>query len=121
MLSLENRRFEEHAFKKAQEKIVSAYLSGIMLSRLRKEQSSGYGLLLELNKDLQLSLSPGTLYSNLYSLERQGLVECREVGRKRIYKLTLRGETLIQEIQESTKLRSILFLISKEIFKVHDE
>ncbi|MGA2386679.1 MAG: PadR family transcriptional regulator [Candidatus Bathyarchaeia archaeon] len=119
MLSLENRRLEERALKKAQEKIITAYLSGIILSRLKKEQSSGYDLLLELNKDLNLSVSPGTLYSNLYSLERQGLVECRAVGRKRICKLTLRGETVVQTIQESKKMRSILFLISKEIFNVH--
>ncbi len=69
-----------------------------------------------LNKDLKLFVSPGTLYSNLYALERQGFVECRETGRKRICKLTYKGKTIIDAMQESSSLKRTLFLMTQEVF-----
>lgn len=116
MLSLESRKLEEQALKRAHNKLVTAYLRGIILSRLKKIHLSGYGLLLTVNQELKLSVSPGTLYSNLYALERLGLVECGELGQKRMYKLTVKGETVIQAMQESSPLKQTILRMTKEVF-----
>jgi DNA-binding PadR family transcriptional regulator len=116
MQSLGSRKEEEQALKRAHNRHVAAYLRGIILSRLKKEQLSGYGLLVKLNKELNLCVGPGTLYSNLYALERLGLVKISASGRKRVCMLTPKGETIIDSVQESKSLRHTLFLISQEVF-----
>lgn len=116
MQSLESQKQEEQALKRAHDRLVAAYLRGIILSRLKKEQLSGYGLLVKLNKELDLCVSTGTLYSNLYALEQLGLVEIRESGRKRVCVLTPKGKTMLESVQQSKTLRHTLFLISQEVF-----
>lgn len=59
MLSLESRKLEEQALKRAHNKLVTAYLRGIILSRLKKIHLSGYGLLLTVNQELKLSVKSG--------------------------------------------------------------
>ncbi len=116
LLSVEDKNFEDHVLKVAQDKIIAAYLDGIILCRLRNNQLSGYDLLAILQKRFNVLVSPGTIYSNLYSMERQGLIECSlPNGKKRVYRLTEKGIATIHILSHSKKLKNLLTLVNKEI------
>jgi DNA-binding PadR family transcriptional regulator len=116
LLSVEDQKFEDRVIKIAEDKIRAAYLDGIILCRLRNNQLSGYDLLTILHQSLNLIVSPGTIYSTLYSLERQGFIECIPNGRKKVYRLTDDGNAKLQIISHSKKIRNLIALINKEFF-----
>lgn len=92
MLAQEKQHFEDRVLKIAQDRIVAAYLDGIILCQLKNSCLGGYDLVKILNKKLKITLSPGTMYSTLYYLERQGFIECISNEKKRIYQLTDDGK-----------------------------
>jgi DNA-binding PadR family transcriptional regulator len=56
-----------------------------------------------IHKKFRFLVSPGTIYSLLYSLERDGLIEGRWNQRKRVYTLTRKGKETIKLILESSE------------------
>lgn len=69
---------------------------------------SGYDVISFIHKRFRLLISSGTVYSLLYSLERDGLIEGQFNNRKRVYGLTDKGEETIQAIQESSQIQSFM-------------
>ena len=101
--------------RKLYERLVRNFVDVIVLSRLRNHGSlSGYDLILFINKKYDFLISPGTVYSLLYSLERNGLVEGKWNERKRVYTLTRKGEENIRLLLEFKKQIPRIFT---EIFK----
>jgi DNA-binding PadR family transcriptional regulator len=83
------------AFKKIEERIVKHSLDVIILKALKDKALNGYLVTSLIKRRYDVNLSPGTVYSLLYSLERKGLVEGSLEGKTRYYNLTVRGkETL---------------------------
>jgi DNA-binding PadR family transcriptional regulator len=121
MLRLENQNFEDEVLKMVQDRIISGYLDALILFRLRKARLSGYDLVKLIHADFNLLVSPGTVYSTLYSLERKGYIVCLLNGRKRTCTLTEKGETLLKIITESQKLRILLKQINKPFFFMINE
>ena len=113
---VENRGFETFILKKAHDRIVGSYLDALVLFRLKSNPLSGYDLLKIIMRDFNLVVSPGTMYATLYSLERQGFIECMPIGRKRLFRLTEKGKTTILTISKSKSLRQVLLKINREIF-----
>jgi DNA-binding PadR family transcriptional regulator len=75
-----------------QKRIVKDFLDVVVLLELKKGvPKSGYDLVVMINRRYGMSLSSGTVYSLLYSLERDGLIEGRSTSRKRVYVLTSQG------------------------------
>ncbi|MGB9914944.1 MAG: PadR family transcriptional regulator [Candidatus Bathyarchaeales archaeon] len=62
------------------------------MNELRNGPLSGYDVIAYIHNKFNLLVSSGTVYSLLYSLERNGLVEGVWDERKRVYKLTEKGE-----------------------------
>ena len=62
---------------------------------------SGYDLVRFISKRFPLFISSGTIYSILYSSERQGYTESTDGGRKRVYSLTEKGEERVKMFLES--------------------
>jgi DNA-binding PadR family transcriptional regulator len=76
-----------------QKRIVKDFLDMVLLLELKKGlPKSGYDLTVMIGRRYEVSLSSGTIYSLLYALERDGLVEGRSTSRKRLYTLTPKGE-----------------------------
>ena len=72
-----------------QKRIVKDFLDVVVLLELKKGvPKSGYDLVIMINHRYNMSLSSGTVYSLLYSLERDGLIAGRFTSRKRVYVLT---------------------------------
>jgi len=68
---------------------------------MRNDELSGYDILTYIHKRFGYMVSSGTVYSILYSMERDGLITGKRVNRKRIYTLTRKGEETIKIIHHS--------------------
>jgi len=61
---------------------------------------SAYDIILFIHKKFDILLSSGTVYANLYRLERNGLINAKWTERKRIYALTENGKRAIDGIMD---------------------
>jgi DNA-binding PadR family transcriptional regulator len=75
---------------------------------------SGYDVIAYIHNKFHLLVSSGTVYSLLYSLERNGLIQGKWNERKRIYTLTEKGEKTIKTILNANdKIRNFLLTLLK--------
>lgn len=89
---------EKEILTEMQERIVKSFLDVLIMAQLRKEPKSAYDIISFIHKRFRLSMSSGTVYSNMYSLERDGLVQGNWSEKRRVYTLTDKGEKTIQAI-----------------------
>lgn len=89
----DNSRFEE-----IHRRSVKTFLDVLVLSELRNGAMSGYDVIAFIHNKFRLLVSSGTVYSLLYSLERDGLIKGDWQQRKRGYTLTEKGEATIKAI-----------------------
>lgn len=86
----------------------------IIMSQLKNNPASGYDLISHIHDKFNFMASSGTIYSLLYSLERNGLIEGVCIERKRIYKLTSKGtKTLTSIVNSYDKLKDVVVNILK--------
>lgn len=58
-----------------EDELVKRFIDVLILARLREESRlSGYDIISFVNKEFDVFVSPGKVYSVLYTLERNGLV-----------------------------------------------
>jgi DNA-binding PadR family transcriptional regulator len=86
-----------------------------ILAQLKKGSLSGYDALGLFHMRFGVFVSSGTVYSLLYSLERDGWIRGVWNGRKRVYELTEKGERemkVIVKVNDEVQnfLRSISLL-----------
>jgi DNA-binding PadR family transcriptional regulator len=81
-------KLEGKILKKMHERIIKNFMDIIILAELRNGPMSGYDVISFIHNKFHLLVSSGTVYSLLYSLERNGLIEGTWNERKRVYKLT---------------------------------
>jgi DNA-binding PadR family transcriptional regulator len=79
-------------------RIIKNFLDVLVLAELRNGPMSGYDVIAFIHNKFRLLVSSGTVYSLLYSLERDGLIAGSWSQRKRVYKLTEKGEETIKAI-----------------------
>jgi len=83
------------------EKLVKASKSVIILSLLSEKPRSGYDLIKDIFSISNVFLSQGTVYSILYCLEEEGIIEARYQEadtRAKIYHITPAGKECVQNI-----------------------
>lgn len=86
------------------ERLLKNFLDVLILAELRRnEDASGYDIMEYVHDEFNFSISSGTIYSLLYSMERDGLVKGQKINRKRTYTLTDKGEETIKVIQNSNR------------------
>jgi DNA-binding PadR family transcriptional regulator len=97
------------------ERFLKEFMDIVIMAKMKQGETSGYDILTYFHGRFDLLVSPGTVYSVLYSMERKGLIKAQGVDRKRIYTLTTKGEATIKAIQESSEvLESFLARLLKE-------
>jgi DNA-binding PadR family transcriptional regulator len=69
------------------ERIVKNFMCITILTELRNGPISGYDVISFIHNKFHLLVSSGTVYSLLYSIERNGLIKGTWKERKRVYKL----------------------------------
>jgi DNA-binding PadR family transcriptional regulator len=96
------------------ERIIKNFMDIIIMAELRNGPLSGYDVISYIHNKFNLLVSSGTVYSLLYSLERNGLVEGVWDERKRIYKLTEKGQKTIETILSANdKIKGFMAIILK--------
>jgi DNA-binding PadR family transcriptional regulator len=75
--------------------LIKNFMNVSVLFRLDKASIGGYDVIKFFYEKYNLLFSPGTIYSCLYSLERNGLVKGIGNQNKRIYKLTDKGRVML--------------------------
>ena len=95
MVVLNGEKLEAKILKKIHERMIKNFMDIIIMSELRNTPLSGYDVISYINTKFSILVSSGTVYSLLYSLERNGLVEGVWAEKKRTYKLTEKGEKTI--------------------------
>jgi len=87
-----SRVLEDEVFEDIQARIVKSFMDVIVLMELRNKTLGGYDVISLVDKKFGILLSSGTVYSQLYSLERNGLIEAHLNQRKREYALTIKSK-----------------------------
>ena len=85
----------------------------IMLSKLQNATMSGYDVMVSIQKEFGIYISPGMIYSHLYSLERDEIICSFQNREKRMYKITEKGKQHLELSINSTK--NILDNLRQEI------
>ena len=93
-------RNELNILKKTRLNIVKCFLKPFILTKLKNSTSlSGYDLVEIIHQQFGFWLSPGTVYSALYSMERNGLIKPLCVrpfeSRRRAYMITEEGKKVL--------------------------
>jgi len=91
-------KMEGKILKKMHERIIKNFMDIIILSELRNRPMSGYDVISFIHNKFHILVSSGTVYSLLYSLERNELIEGTWNERKRVYKPTGKGMKTIETI-----------------------
>ena len=94
--------------KKLKERFIKDWLDVIVLGQLQRCECSGYDLIIYIQERFGFLVSSGTLYSLLYSLERNGLVVGKWVMRHRAYILTEKGAAQLSAVSASKAQLSVL-------------
>jgi DNA-binding PadR family transcriptional regulator len=102
----ENREvtaLKSETLKEMHRRIVKSFLDIIILTNLHDQNTKigGYDVMGFIHEEFNTLLSAGTIYSTLYSLERDGLVKGEYTRRKKMYMLTEKGKNKIETISDS--------------------
>lgn len=94
-------------------RVIKSFLDILILVELKKGYISGYDVLSRIHKKYGVLMSSGTVYSMLYSLERNGLIRGTWNQRKRVYTLTEKGKQDMQIVTKANKeIQSFLINVS---------
>ena len=89
--------------EKLQRRVVQNFMDIIILTEMKKGSLSGYDVIGLVQKRFGLLMSSGTVYSLMYSLERDGWIKGVWNSRKRVYELTEKGERDIKVIAKANE------------------
>jgi len=98
-------------------RLLRNFMDVLILAKLTNDELSGYDVFSYINEEFDILISPGTVYSVLYSMERDGLIKSRLTGGKRIFALTDRGESTVKAICNSSS--NIQDFIAKLLASAH--
>jgi DNA-binding PadR family transcriptional regulator len=96
-------------------RVIQNFMDILVLTEIKKRQLGGYDVIAFIHQKFGIMMSSGTVYSMMYSLERDGLIRGVTNQRKRVYELTDQGEQNIKVITKANEeiqnfLRNILML-----------
>jgi len=89
---------ESEVLKKMHRRIIKSFMDVLILAELKNAPMSGYDVIAFIHNKFGILVSSGTVYSLLYSLEREDLIKGIWAKRKRVYELTDTGERTIEAI-----------------------
>jgi len=89
---------ESEVLKKMHRRMIKSFMDILILAELRNVPMSGYDVIAYIHTKFGILVSSGTVYSLLYSMERDDLIRGIWAKRKRVYELTEKGERNIEAI-----------------------
>ena len=82
---------DDRTIKEFVRQLVSSTLDVLIIAHFKEEAFSVYNIMEFAKNRFDVILSSGTLYSTVYSMERQGLLQAFYGYRKRLFKATPKG------------------------------
>jgi len=92
---------ESEILNQMHKRIVKNFLDIVILTELRKRPMSGYDVISFVHNKFHMLLSSGTVYSNLYFLEINGLIKGEQTERRKVYTLTEHGKETVDSLLDS--------------------
>lgn len=89
---------KSEVISKFRRRLIREFLDLILMSELKTRSMSGYTAMSFIHDKYDYLVSSGTIYSLLYSLERQGLINGNVKSQKRMFELTSEGKNMIDLI-----------------------
>jgi DNA-binding PadR family transcriptional regulator len=89
-------------------RLVSSVLDIIIVMHFKQEPFSGYDVIQFVHKQLNVLLSPGTIYSTLYAMERDDLLVTFMVPNRRMFKATEKGLRLPKLLSSPDEIAAFL-------------
>jgi DNA-binding PadR family transcriptional regulator len=113
-IAINGEKSEARIIKKMHERVIKTFMDTIIMAELQNGSISGYDVISFIHNKFGFLASSGTVYSLLYSLERNDLVEGIWIERKRVYKLTEKGaKTIATIINSHDKIKGFMSTILK--------
>ena len=96
---------EKNILKKLRRRFINEFLDLIILNRVESvPYINGYAIIEYIFQKFNILVSSGSIYSTLYAMEREGLIEGVWKGRKRIYSITPEGREIIKTVENKSIL-----------------
>jgi len=92
-----------NAAEKLRRRVIKNFMDILVLTEMKKRSMSGYDVIGLIHKRFDVLVSSGTVYSLLYSLERDGWIKATDNQGKRVYQLTEKGERDIKVITKANE------------------
>jgi len=89
--------------EKLRKRAIQNFMDVLILTEIKKGPLSGYDVIGLIHQKFGILLSSGTVYSLLYSMERDGWIKGVWNSRKRVYELTEKGERDIKVIAKANE------------------
>jgi DNA-binding PadR family transcriptional regulator len=96
------------------EKLVSCFLEILILAGFIDSSFIGYDALRFVNERFEILLSPGRMYSTLYSMERKRLIEGSYQKGKRTYKVTDLGKLTVEVVTSSDEIQAFMAKVMRK-------
>ncbi len=109
------KELEVKVIRKFNERILNCFLDVVVLNQIEKQALSGYDLIGHIFRSYGILMSPGTVYATMYSLERDGLVSSFFDGRKKVFRLTERGNMTLEVVRYSPEVKNFMIKV------IHDK
>lgn len=95
--------------EKLRRRAIKNFMDILILTELKKQSLNGCDVMGLIHKKFDVLPSSGTVYSLLYSLERQGLIKGVKNQRTRVYELTKKGKRDLGIIKKANEeIQSLL-------------
>jgi len=100
---------ERNILRKIRRRFINEFLDLIILDRAESAYINGYAIIEYVFRKFNILVSSGVVYSTLYAMEREDLIEGAWSGRKRIYRITPEGKKVIKTIRERFDIINSVF------------
>ena len=95
---------EREILTKIKERLLKSFMDMLILAELmNRDNMTGYDVIDYIHEEFDFLISSGTVYSLLYSIERDGLIKGEWMERKRVYSITNEGKKAIKTIQNASR------------------
>ena len=98
-------------------RLITGFLDMIVIAHFIDKLFSGYDVLLFLEDEFKIKFSSGTVYSTLYSMEREGLIQGSDSENKRVYTVTKKGKITAEVAASFENVKEFIGTLSGRSFK----
>ena len=75
-------------------RLISSFMDLLIIKELTRKDLSGYDIVRIIRDRFHVLMGTGSVYTLLYRLEREGIIKSFWNGKRRLYSLTNKGDTI---------------------------